>query len=367
MQQDFKDIFKKKQSTYECCYVDFDTVLYRAASMVQQNYIMVTHKATGKSKRFDGVTKFYGKGKAQDGGWIGEQNQRRSEAGKPLIKAEDFVIEEMAELREVPPEYKDVMDWALSTIDYKVGDIKKTSQAETYVLGIGGSSNFRYDAAHILPYKGKRKPKPLMFEELREAFINKYKSKVMIARDGLEQDDEVSIKGWESHRHFLKTGKHKYVLAYIDKDINSVPCPYFNYDKCEEGIITPTIEDCARAFCSQLLSGDLSTDNIQGLPNLGVEFAAKYGLPKPRGVGKATALKVLEDCKTPKEMYERVIEAYKAYYGTESFAFKSFRGEESNRTWLDMLRENALLLHMMRKHDERFDIEQTFKRMEIDY
>lgn len=353
-----------KEAKYECCYVDFDTVLYRAASSVQQNFINVTYKPTGKVKRFDGVSKFYGLGK-KIGGWLGERNAEREAKGLTPWGLEEFEIEEAAELKEVPPDYENIIDWAMSQIDIKVGDIKRYSEAATYVLGIGGKSNFRYDAAHILAYKGKRKAKPILFEELREAFIDKYKSKVMIARDGMEMDDEVSCKGWESYREFLKTGKHKYVIAYLDKDLNMIPCPSFNYDKCEEGITTPTIEDCARAFTSQLISGDLSTDNIQGLPNITEGFAKKHGLPKPRGIGKATALKLLEDCNTPKEMYTRVVEAYQDYYGLEPLKFTSHRGIESERNWLDMLRENALLLHMMRKPDERFDIAETLKRMEI--
>lgn len=360
-------IFKAKPKVYECCYVDFDTVLYRAANMVQQNYINVTYKKSGKVKRFDGVSKFYGKKKSKNGGWIEEINIIREKKGQSSLSVLDFNIEELAELREVPKEYPNVVEWALSVIDFKVGTIKKTSNAETYVLGIGGASNFRYDAAHILPYKGNRKPKPILFEELKEAFLTKYKSKVSIARNSMEQDDEISIRGWESYNHYLKTGKHKYILAYIDKDLNSVPCPYFNYDKCEEGIVEPTIEDCARAFCSQLISGDLSTDNIQGLPNLSPEFCRKYGLPKSRGVGKATAIKALEGCETPVEMYTRVVEAYKSYYGIEAFSFISYRNERSQRTWFDMLKENALLLHMMRKPHERFNIEDTFKRMGISY
>lgn len=356
------------ENEYECCYVDFDTILYRAASGVQQNYILVTHKE-GKYpvQRFDGVSKFYGLGKSKSGAWIAEENTRLVEQGLPEISADEFEIESLAELKELPPEYESHVDWAMTQIDFKVGDIKKTCKADKYVLGIGGRSNFRYEAAHILPYKGKRKPKPILFEELREAFIEKYRNKVNISRDNLEQDDEVSIRGWESYHHYLKTGKHKYVLAFIDKDIMMTPCPYFNYDKCEEGIKIPTVEECARAFCVQLIAGDLGTDNIQGLPNLSEDFCKKYGLPKPRGVGKATAIKALEDCVTPKEMYERVIEAYQTYYGLDSFEFTSFRGEVSQRTWLDMLRENALLLYMMRKEDEVFDIENTFKRMNIDY
>lgn len=355
-------------SRYECCYVDFDTVLYRAAAGVQQNYILVTHKDNKYPvQRFDGVSKFYGLAKDHSGGWIGVENERLTLEGKETISWGEFEIESLAELKEIPSEYNSHVDWAMTQIDYKVGDIKKTSQAKNYILGIGGNSNFRYDAAHILPYKGKRKCKPMLFEELREAFINKYKSKVLISPEGMEQDDVVSIKGWQSYYHFLKTGEYKYIISYIDKDLDMVPCPRFNYDKCEEGISVPTIEECARAFCVQIICGDLATDNIQGLPNLSEDFCKKYGLPKPRGVGKATAIKVLEGCVTPKQMYERVIEAYKAYYGEESFEFTSFRAEVSKRTWLDMLRENALLLYMMRKKDERYDIEETFKRLEICY
>lgn len=353
---------------YECCYVDFDTILYRAASGVQQNYILVTDKQERYPvQRFDGVSKFYGLGKSKEGGWIKEENERLVSQGFDKISSDEFEIETCAELKGLPPEYESHVDWAMTQIDFKVGDIKKTCGADKYVLGIGGQSNFRYEAAHILAYKEKRKAKPILFAELREAFINKYKSKVSIARDGMEQDDEISIRGWESYFHYIKTGKHKFVLGFVDKDLLMVPCPSFNYDKCEEGIREPTIEDCARAFCIQLLCGDLGTDNIQGLPNLSVDFCAKYNLPKPRGVGKATALKILENCTTPREMYEMVVEAYQSYYGKEPFEFTSFRNEVSTRTWLDMLKENALLLHMMRKANERYDIEETFKRLNVDY
>jgi len=222
--------------TYECCYVDFDTVLYRAAASAQQNFILVEHKTEGWTERFDGVQQFYGRTQAKDGGWIGETNKKRIEEGLEHYKASDFEIEQCAELKEPPVEYDNIIDYAMTMIDYKVGDIKKTCNAEKYVLGIGGEGNFRYDAAHILPYKGKRTAKPILFAELRQAFIDKYKSKVMIARDLHETDDEISIQGWDSYHHFLRTGNHKYVIAYIDKDINMVPCPSFNYDKCEEGI-----------------------------------------------------------------------------------------------------------------------------------
>jgi hypothetical protein len=368
-------VFKPNESSediayeYEVCYVDFDTVLFRSAKMLQEDYIVVTNKR-GKKKEFKNVTAFYGRGKARDGGWIGEQNKERLEKGLPPISADDYTIETAARVKESPDPEMTIIEYGLSQIDYKVGDIKKASKAKAYVLGIGSlEPNFRYEVAHILPYKGARKPKPILFLELREAFIQKYRNKVLVAKDGLEMDDEISIKGWESYKHFLKTGKHKYVIAFVDKDLRMTPCPSFNYDKVEEGITTPSIEDCARAFAAQILSGDLSTDNIQGLPNLNPDFCTKYGLAKPRGVGKATALQILEDCETPKEMYERVVEAYRTYYGEDEFEFTSHRGQVSKRTWLDMLKENAVLLYMLRNYNEAgtYDITNTFNKLGVTY
>ncbi len=352
---------------YETCYVDFDTVLFRSAKMLQEDYIIVTNKQ-GKKKEFKNVTSFYGRGKSKDGGWVGEQNKERTEKGLPLISADDYVIETASRVKESPEPNMTIIEYGLSQIDYKGGAIKKASKAKDYVLGIGSLvPNFRYDVAQITPYKGARKAKPLLFLELRDAFIQKYKNKVMIARDGLEMDDEISIKGWESYKHFLKTGKHKYVISFVDKDLRMTPCPSFNYDKTEEGISTPSIEDCARAFAAQLLSGDLTCDGIVGLPNLNPEFCEKYGLAKPRGVGKATALEVLQDCKTPKEMYGRVVEAYRTFYGEDDFEFTSHRGDVFKRTWLDMLKENATLLYMLRDSNEagKYDISVTLKKLGV--
>jgi hypothetical protein len=330
-------------SEYECAHVDFDTVLVRAADYVQESYIEVTNKHTKEVVEFSGVQKFYGTSpKKKDGGWIATQDK---------YTADDFTIEQKFRYKELPPEEESYLDWAMGLIDFRVGAIKRVCEAKTYKLWVGGEGNFRYDAAHILPYKGERKEKPLLFRELKAAFMEKYKNRVCIAADSKEVDDEISIKGWASYNHFVRTGKHKYVLGYIDKDIKQVPCPAFNYDKPELGITTPTIQECCHHFCLQLLKGDRSTDNIPGLA----------------GVGDKTALKLLEGRNTPKEMYEAVVSTYKDYYGLDAFPFTSHRGVESTRTWLDMLDENARLLYMLRKPGEVYKIQDTFKRLGVDY
>lgn len=360
-----QDVMSK---TYEMCWVDFDTGVYQAAAALQENYIVVTHKDSGHKKEFKGVKEFYGLGKAKDKGWIGEQNKIREEKGQPLLNVEMFDIEQCAKPIDPPNVGQTLIEYGLTQIDFLVGGIKKTMDAADYRLCIGGKGNFRYDVAKILPYKGKRSDKPLLFAELREAFLNKYHKRAIVCPDGWEADDYISIKGWESYNEFRKTGRHKYVLAYVDKDLKSIPCPNFNYKKLEEGISTPTIMECASHFAGQCLSGDLSTDNIRGLPNVSKDFAKKYNVTQ-RGVGKATAEKILQGCTTPKELYERVVEAYKSFYGEDEFEFEDWEGNKSMRTWLDMLRENAILLYMCRTPEEigKYDIQKTLDKLGVEY
>ncbi|QDB74076.1 hypothetical protein 2L372D_162 [Aeromonas phage 2L372D] len=347
---------------YKMCHVDFDTCLFRAAKSCQKDYIIVTHKETGWKQRFDGVSKFYGLGKQKNKGWIGEQNAIREKQKKPLISADDFIIEECAELVDIE---EVVLKQALDLIDFTVGRIKKASEAEDYRLYIAGTGNWRYDAANILPYKGNRKPKPIFFLEVKEALIQKYKNKIVIV-DNAEVDDKIGEIGWQNYLNFRKTGKWEHVLSYIDKDLKMIISPHFNYDKCDEGVEINTPEEAAKWFCLQLLVGDKTTDNIQGLPNLSPEFQEKYELRKCRGLGKETALKILEG-KNIKESFEVVVEAYKSYYGEDKKKLLTFRGEELEYNWLDYLKENGLLLWMRREPDEMYNIEDTLKRLGIEY
>jgi len=347
---------------YKLCYTDADTMLFRAAKSCQKDFIIVRHKETRWTQRFDGVSKFYGLGKSKNKGWIGEQNEIRKSKNKQPISVDDFEIEEHAELIDT----LDVcIEQAISQIDYCVGKIKKASNAEDYRLCIGGTGNFRYDIANILPYKGNRKPKPILFLEVKEALIQKYKNKIIIV-DGEEVDDFLGQKGFENYKNFLKTGKWENVLSYIDKDINMVISPHFNYDKTEDPIKITTPEEAAHSFCIQLLIGDKSSDNIQGLPTLHPDTQQKYQLRKCRGLGKETAKALLEGCSI-KESFERVVEAYKMYYGEEKKEFTSFRGEKFMWNWLDYLRENSILLWMRRTPNEIYDIEETLKRLKINY
>ena len=355
------------QKQFEMCYIDADTILYQAAAQLQENYILVTSKSSGKSKRFKGVREFYGLKKSRDGGWIGERNAIRLEKGMPPLTLDMFEIEQKAEIIPAPNVGQTLVEYGLQLVGFKIGEIKKHMQSEDYRACIGGGRNFRYDIAKITPYKNTRSDKPLLLAELREAFLDTYSKRAILVDSSIETDDYVSIKGWESYKGYLKTGKWSNIIAYVDKDLRQVPCPYLNYMKISEGIVFPDMLDCAKSFAIQLLSGDKS-DTVQGLPNTSQEFAKKYNITQ-RGIGVSTAEKILDGAKTPKDLYSRVVEAYKSYYGDSDFSFTSYDGEVSQRCWMDMLKENAALLYMLRDMGEigKYDIMNTLERLGVEY
>lgn len=366
----FEDLEPKR---FEHCYVDFDTVVYRAAAMLQDNFILVKHKKTGRTRRFSGVREFRGYSDKGNGGWLKSINDKRIANGVEPLDINDYEIEHHSELKQSTDDSPHVsledklVEQGLFMINMKVKDIKRTMDAEDYTLVIGKGRYFRYDFGKIVPYKGERLEKPLLLAELTKAFLESYGDKVKVIDNTMEADDYVSIKGWESYKHFKRTGKHKYVISYVDKDIKMTPCPYFNYDKIEEGIIEQSVEAAANAYCIQLLIGDI-TDNIKGLPALTAEQAKLYGVAKG-GIGAGKAEIILPPTLPIAEQFKRVVDAYRAFYGDEPFEFTSYDGEVSTRTYIDMLQENAILLYMLRSEDElgTYDIRNTLDKLKIEY
>jgi hypothetical protein len=346
---------------YEICHTDSDTILFRAATTCQNDYIIATHKKSGTPIRFKGVRQFYGNSDVKkNGGWLKEQNEKREGTGKEPLAFEDFSIEKCTELA---GDEEVVLKAAMNAIDFNIGRLKLACKAKDYLLYIGGEGNFRYDQAHIVPYKGGRGDKPIMFKKLRDMFIEKYRSRIVIV-DGMEADDMLGIIARKNYEEYLKTGKWKDVLSYVDKDLKMCISPYFNYDKIELGIKTPTHEEAMKYFFKQLLTGD-NTDNIIGLPKATKEVKERFKL-RASGVGPKSAEAII-DSFTIKEALENVVYCYQQYYGLEEHDFVSWRGESFRRTWIDYLRENAILLWMRIEHDEIFEISDMLDEYEVEY
>ena len=359
-----EDVGDEFEFPYELFVIDCDTAVFRASKFIQEDYIIVKHNKSGKEKEFRNKTEFYGHFKKKSGGWLADVNKELTEKGKPTIPVEDFTITEHERLID---EIGDHLEAGIRKFDEFIGSVKKARLAPTYRLCIGGSSNFRYDLAETLPYKGERPSKPIMFLEIKEAIISKYKSKVHLV-DGKECDDELSVYGKENVEEFRKSSKWKYVLGYIDKDLKMIYSPSINIDKMDEGVVLRTPLECAKCYATQCLIGDKSVDNIAGLPNLTEELRTKYNIRKGKSLGATTALNLLEPCETTKEVFERVVEAYKSYYGVELFEFTNYKGETFECDWLDRLNEVAMLVYMNPLDNPLdYDIRQTLDKLGVAY
>lgn len=340
---------------YEAVYCDSDTALYMAARFVQDDYIIVTHPNL-QPKRFKNKTEFKQ--------WLEEYNDVADFEYWKKYELDEFTITACAEVK---PELEDPVEAGVASFDFFIGRVKARQLAPQYYCVIGGEGNFRYEEAQLHPYKSGRSEKPIMFQQIKDAVIKKYKNRVIIVNSA-EADDKMSEIGWQNYLHFKRTGKWKYVLGFIDKDLKMIISPQFNcYTEDEEKkkVVIPTPFEAARCFASQCLTGD-ATDFIKGLPALTDEIRTKYSIRKANGVGKATAEKLLADCETPTQLFERVVEAYKSYYGVEKVDVVGHRSDTLNWNWLDYLQENANLL-WLRRDDKKFEVSEFLTKLGVEY
>lgn len=350
--------YNNGQTKFEWIVVDADTALFQAAKFVQEDYIIVKNKRNGEEREVKNITTFQGRTRKGD---IAEDSVLGFDKKFYGLdyEREDFEVINKTRLR---TDIDNHLEHAEMSFANFVGGIKDLKLANDYKLCLGGEGNFRYQRAKILPYKGERKEKPIVFADLKEKVFTQYKNKVIIATD-CESDDTLGILGTESQAYFRKTGKYKYLLAFLDKDIKQVWGATLFLNKRELGVQYITPFEAAHHFAYQMLKGDLSVDNIQGLPDLALETKEKYGLRKVTGCGEVAATTILSECTEIRDLFVKVVECYKAYFKEDQVI-----SEGLVYNWKDYLRENAQLLWMQRTKDQQFDIfTDLFDKLGIEY
>lgn len=347
---------------FKMCYVDHDTVLFRCAKFMQDDYIEVTHTASGNVKEFKNTTSFGVRaGKIIDVDaekdlrekeenpvkWLGWLNLDRAKKGLEPFKVEDFTIEAKSRLTNQCDTYEEALEKSMETMDYTIGAIKRFMDAEDYTLCIGaGEGNYRDFECKDVIYKGNRDGKPLYFTEFREAFLAKYGRKVVQAVN-CEAEDllqhyasiELATKG-DNFEDWTICG------TYIDKDVDHVYMPSFNYDNIDRGWRYPTKLECELCLAAQTISGD-PTDHITGLPSLTDSVKEQFSLNKRKGATKSTATELLEDSISIQDMWKRVIFCYQQYYGMDKVhKFKDVHGDTQEWVWLDFMQQCYVLVRM---------------------
>jgi hypothetical protein len=167
---------------------------------------------------------------------------------------------------------------------------------------LSGKSNFRYESATILPYKGNRTgvEKPYHYDNIRQMLVNIYDAQVSV---DMEADDAIG----------LAHDPEEDMIITRDKDLDVIPGLHYNWK--EDNCYWVTELDANRNFFKQMLTGD-STDNILGLFGVGP---------------KSTAVKAIYRMTEVHEMVDLVSKEYKkrfGYYGDKFFE------ENSRLLWI---------------------------------
>lgn len=210
---------------------------------------------------------------------------------------------------------------ALHVIDGMMKDMIKIVEPEQVMVLLTGEVNFRDDVAKLRPYKETRrdKPKPVYLPAARQYLIDKYNAVIV---EGCEADDMCGIVADQCVRD-----SEPYVIAHVDKDLNSIPGLHYNYDK--KTWYNISVQQASYWFFVQVLAGD-STDCIPGLYK----------------VGEVGARKILGKAQSYDTMLAKVQEAYHKKFVSESK--KPEQRYAAYKTSDELLLEMARLIHMQR-------------------
>lgn len=324
--------------------IDVDTLIIHSALAGQQSSVIVRHKDTGWTREFPNQTEFFGHYLKKDGGWLADLNSKKAEKGLECVSPDAF---EIISKIEIIPAVGDVTPEVVvkGRFKNKIEFIANQPWCKDFKICFGQGKNFRYDIAETVPYKNERPEKPLLYDVVKDYMLWKYKEH-LISAEGVETDDIVAEQLWDGWMRAKRQHDNLDVVGvFIDKDLAQFPCLQFNFDKPELGLIKIEALDAAKNLGAQFLMGD-TIDTIPGLPTLTPELFKKYGLRKTKGLGEKTARGVVEGSSTPKEVFERVVEAYREYYGEDKSPFENYKGEKSERNWLDHMNEMYRLLRM---------------------
>lgn len=250
---------------------------------------------------------------------------------QPLLDADillyeiGFATQKKIEGEIVPAPVEEVNE----LIDSKIKEICASVYAtESPLLYITGKGNFRYQVAKQQAYKGNRKSiKPFHYAYIK-AYLQAQWGAVVV--DGMEADDALCIE--QTKRLHLRDT----IICTRDKDLAQCPGFHYTWECGKQGEKSPywvegvgeiklkgakkIVGHGSKFFYSQILWGD-STDTYGGL----------------QGCGPIGAFNIINPCNTEGEMYEAVLEAYRAKHGDEA--------EER-------LLEQARLAWMVREVDE---------------
>lgn len=321
-----------------------DYVRYSAGYASEKRSILAVHRETGDEFPFKTRTEFYGRSKAKNGGWLGEQNLTRSSP----FSVDDFDILDI--------QTPEPIENTLHTAKMMTEGILKTFGTKNWKGWYGAGESFRVARSSIIGYKVQRQNnlKPLAIDDITDYLVKKYN---IIPCYDLEADDWIVIEGQKPNT----------VVVTHDKDGLGTHCFVWNPQKPELGV-----RDCRgfgaiwldskkelrgygrKWFYAQVALGD-SVDNF--FANSATE--AKWG--------DASAYKALEHAKNDRECLQALVGVYKHLYPSPK-RIRGWRDEVFEIDWLYVMQENWTMAHMKRtEHEKEIVVSDVLTKLKVEF
>jgi hypothetical protein len=266
------------------------------------------------------------------------------EVGIPTFQS--YVNKEVKEFlskQENPEGFEVVREKEVSPLNHALTNLNTSL---SYIGEITGDSNplvflsegqcFRHNIATMLEYKGNRKDavKPVHYADMRKYLIDQKGAQVFTS---VEADDALALAQNDST-----------VIVTVDKDLLQVPGKHFNWVTKKKFLVTPEVG--IQKKYQQVLTGDLSVDNIPGIHRC----------------GPVTAKKILSLVNPTEEVLREVCEAKWAEYLNSDlpkptdmelvegkYRYTAWDGRVVNATLEDIVDEVQILITMGGQHAEK--------------
>lgn len=286
--------------------IDLDTPIYKAAAAVEERGIIVTHSPTGIQKNFSTRTEF-----------------------KDLLKSKDK-IDKLTEYEIKDTQEAEPVENACHILNNHIKFILDSFWCDEAIYMMSGRTNFRNDLPLPTKYKSNRTAlKPLLLKQVQTFAWKKYNA---IVTQNEEPDDMQVWMGYE----VLKRGDIPVMVA-IDKDAKAYSgLSLFNPDKPKEGVqVIPDLGSIWEDEKGKVRALGMKQYGLQQLVGDSIDGFKPTDLCKIK-FGEKSALKLLEPCKTEKEVLEVVVSKFKEWY-SEPFEYTAWNGLVVKSNWVHML------------------------------
>ena len=232
------------------------------------------------------------------------------------INENGYVLEEFTK-----EEDRKYMEESWKNFKKLLNKIQDDCWSSDFKMAVRGDNNFRDE---IWPeYKANRRRQAVKNPSRRIEFVKAITELAVfegyaVPAHGREADDLVRIWAEECIKE-----NREHIVVTNDKDLRCIPGKF--YDPKENVLFEVDAETAMANYYTQLLCGD-STDNIPGVPGLGVKGATN----------------LISTLSTEEEYQEAVIANYISAYQDE---------------WHDMLILNGKLIHIQRTMDDVFSVD----------